>query len=496
MEIELRPYQTIRNQDYDLAEINIKPELFDNIEFNEGHSFLSFENCNFKKIVITNESEIDFKDIFIHFSFCLIQDINSKVIETEKIGIHFFSCIISGNILSNKLKSVSLNNCITKSLFLQNQNNISISYTEENIFIEKWDKMRQKTNVTSLDDLLDIKQSIYIYNTKKIRINFRHSKHFANGRYCDIGAKNNDYKIGYYLSSVQKKTLNINLSIDFNNQDDENLKIDNCILNSLSLNGSADGKISIQNTEINRFYIRDFSSTNEVLLYNVQPYTSESHMEIHMSNMDNAWFDNVYFNSYDTLSFYRSKLAQATFTSCNFPKDSITFEKFKTLKNIHYPDQKSKNYYKDQYETFLQLKKALEGTGNYFEAQKLSAISKDSLRMVSDLPISDRIILCINKNSNNHGLSIGKPLFWLFTLSILFYVLYLFSIGRIFNCNEFDFTLVGQYFSFLDITHKKDFLISKEHFSIYTLIIDFINKIVVGFFIFQFISAFRKYVKK
>jgi len=70
------------------------------------------------------------------------------------------------------------------------------------------------------------------------------------------------------------------------------------------------------------------------------------------------------------------------------------------------------------------------------------------------------------------------------------------SLGRIFVNTKIDWNLVGYYFSFLDLTHKKDFLVPKTELNGWSVTMDFLNKVVVGFFIFQFISAFRKYYKK
>lgn len=66
----------------------------------------------------------------------------------------------------------------------------------------------------------------------------------------------------------------------------------------------------------------------------------------------------------------------------------------------------------------------------------------------------------------------------------------------IFKPTDIDWTLAGHYFTFLDITHKSDVIISKSEFTFLTLFYDYINKTIVSFFIFQFISAFRKYIKK
>ncbi|MCC5917334.1 MAG: hypothetical protein JJU02_08395 [Cryomorphaceae bacterium] len=496
MEINIIPYDTIKNQNFGTAVIKITQKIFDGVSYLDNRTNLNFDNCKFQKLIISNESKIDFERISLNFSFCHIQDIQIESIETEQISLHFHGCIVSGNINQDKFTSVSINNCVTPSLFLQYQARIDISYTEENIFIRKWKTLLKNSDVKSANELISLKQSLYINHSKNINIRFNHNEKTGDGVYRTQHEQIEDYRIRYHLTKEDKKKLNINLNFDFSRENDEQLKIQNCILNSLSMQGSANGKITIENTKINNLYIREFSSESEMLLYNISPYLNDSKLEVHKSNMDNCWFDNIDFNGYELLSLFRSRFANSTFTSCNFPKDSLSFEKFKTLENIHYSDKKPQNYYKDQYETFLQLRKSLEGTGNYYEAQKLSAISKDSLRKVSTLSKSDKFILCLNSLSNNHGLSIKRPFIGLFVFSILFYILYLNSIDRIFKPTDFDWTLVGQYFSFLDLTHRNDFLIPKAEFTFWTLFLDFGNKIIVGFFIFQFISAFRKYVKK
>jgi len=72
----------------------------------------------------------------------------------------------------------------------------------------------------------------------------------------------------------------------------------------------------------------------------------------------------------------------------------------------------------------------------------------------------------------------------------------LWSLGRMFNSHGVDWNLIGYYFSFLDITHRVDFLVDKSALNGLSVTIDYFNKILVGFLIYQFIAAFRKYGKK
>lgn len=143
------------------------------------------------------------------------------------------------------------------------------------------------------------------------------------------------------------------------------------------------------------------------------------------------------------------------------------------------------------------MKNALESNGNFYEAQKLQAISNDALMRIGDISKSDKLILRVNSKSNNHGLSIWLPFKWFVISTIVLYVLYLLSLHRIFNTNPVDYSLVGYYFSFVDPTHRIDFLEKDaEKYNVFSLVIDFLNKVICGFLIYQFIAAFRKYGKK
>jgi len=54
---------------------------------------------------------------------------------------------------------------------------------------------------------------------------------------------------------------------------------------------------------------------------------------------------------------------------------------------------------------------------------------------------------------------------------------------------EIDYDLIGYYFSFIDLTHRSDFLVDKVGLNGWALAIDYLTKLIVGFFIYQFIAA-------
>lgn len=496
--LKLEPYKTIENEDFGEITFIIRKEEFQDIEFQNGKITFTINQCRFKNIKIENPDIIEFYDISLQFVDCFIEDFDVNKITSNNISILFNSCILRGNIQSSKIKSVVINNCIIiNNIFLIGQNAINISYTEENIFPKRWKKLIEKVNTNFLD-LIKTKQTYHIHDSKKVNFYTSENKNSKSGIYRNRYQILKEFKIGYFLKKEDKKLLNINILINFSKFQNENVetKILNSSLNSLSLTGYSNGKISIENTKITEWFIRDFSTEKETNFYNISPSNSNSKIEIHKSNLDNTWFDNIDFSKYDIVSFFRTKFGKTTFTSCDFPTDNTSFEKFKTIENVHYPEKKADNYYKNQYEIFLQLKIILESTGNFYEAQKLQAISNDALQKIKTISNWDKVILWINGKSNNHGLSIERPLYYFLCFSIFFYILYLLSLGKIFNSNEIDYSLFGYYFSFIDLTHRSDFLVEKEKFNFFSLTIDFLSKLISGFFIYQFVAAFRKYGKK
>lgn len=498
-EIFLTPYTIIENTDYpDDTKIVIRASDFSNVPFQDGRITFSFIGCRFKKLEIENTETIDFKDISIQFISCFINEINVDNIITTNFSIFFGSSILKGRIKNENLKNVETNNCLlNNSLFLLDLKRAVVSYTEENIFPIRWKKLLKSVNAT-LENLLAEKHSFYIYDCKSIVFTVNENKTDKRGIYKIPYDSVN--KIGYYPSDEEKQNFKVSLSVKYSADKEHNLtKIINAKLLALSLSGYSTGELLIENCNIDSWYIRNFSAQLGANFYNIKPFrkeTEETKLEIHKSNLDKVWFDNVAFDDYYTISLYRNKFGQTTLTACDFPSKYKDFDKIQTIENIHYPDRKDKNYFKTRYETFLQLKKQLEASGNFYEAQKFQAISHEALKKIENLPYWDRVILKINGLSNNHGLSIKEPFIGTIVLSILFYVLYLWSLGRIFNANEIDWNLFGYYFSFIDITHRTDFLVNKSELNGISLTIDFLNKIIVGFLIYQFIAAFRKYGKK
>lgn len=495
--IKLKPYQKIEHSNFN-QKINflIEDLDFQNVSFQEGKFTYTFTNCVFNELEIENFELIAFNEISIIFIDCYFNNFNIKNITTSNISIHIISSILGGKFDAKLLKNVSLNNCIVNNnFFLMNLLKVNISYTEENIFPLRWRNLFRKLE-KDFEYFIRIKQSYHIHHCEDITVNFNESK--KNGVYKRDHSTERLNKWGYYLSDNDKEKILLNISIKYSpDKNHKSTKIISTKLSSLTLGGFANGENIIENSKIDNIYLDKFSSGSNTTFYNIETFRNidNSKFELKKSNLNNIWFDNVYFDSWKLISFYRTNFGNTTFTSCNFPNNFQDFDKFKTIENVHYPDKKTNNYFKNRYEVFLQLKNKLDQSGNFQESQKFKSISNEALRRVEDISLWDKFILKINHFSNNHGLSIKRPLALLLILTIVMYIFYLLSIGKIFNSNHIDFNLLGYYFKFLDITHNSTFLVEKDALNGWSIFIDYMNKIIVGFFIYQFIAAFRKYGK-
>ncbi|WEK21331.1 MAG: hypothetical protein P0Y49_09275 [Candidatus Pedobacter colombiensis] len=431
---------------------------------------LTYENCIFNELNIRNNDPHKFKNVSVIFINCFIRDIVVEGVNEPNININFLGCIIAGTIEGRANLSVHFVNCVVgrDGLTLTNIKHCAISYDARAITAER------KWVVSDFDTFISEQQRINLIDCRDI-----------------------DFK-GNLSDEVYRKPMEIALILNFMTTELCKANITGCVLDDLTISGNPQGKIAINMVRVGGIYLRDLIPADALTLYDVKPkatYYRGTRFEIHGCNLDKVWFDNVDFAGFNSVSFFRTKFAKTTFTACNLPENYISFEKFKALENIHYPEARTENYNKDQYEIFLQLKKSFESTGNYYEAQKIQSAAHEALRKIETISSWDRAILSINNVTNGHGLSIKKPFLLFLGNTIVFYVLYLLSIGRIFNSNEVDLRLIGYYFQFIDLTHRNDFLVSSVDQTNWSMCIDFFNKIIVGFLIYQFIAAFRKYGK-
>jgi hypothetical protein len=104
-----------------------------------------------------------------------------------------------------------------------------------------------------------------------------------------------------------------------------------------------------------------------------------------------------------------------------------------------------------------------------------------------------------NKWTNNHSESRGRALAFTFISSVVLYIYYYTCIHyyRPFNFSWQNIgDVAGNYFSYLKITRREDFMVSKVELNFGSKLFDYFGRIVIGFGISQLKAAFRRHGKK
>lgn len=152
-------------------------------------------------------------------------------------------------------------------------------------------------------------------------------------------------------------------------------------------------------------------------------------------------------------------------------------------------------------ETACRLKNEEIKRNNTIEALKYKAIEYD-LHRASKIGIWDKMLLWLNKNSNNHGKSWVRGVVFNIVVAFIFYSLYSFSIGNlewsmnfknwIFFKEEYwkgvlNFFWLPNLDGFKELANSKTTIVSYVWF--------IMGKVFIGYGVYQTISAFRKYGK-
>jgi len=166
---------------------------------------------------------------------------------------------------------------------------------------------------------------------------------------------------------------------------------------------------------------------------------------------------------------------------------------------------------------FNQLKKVLERGGDTYRSSLLQSEWADNQlkhlglirkkkwenivwcrrgKKYIDQTSQDIYSFWMNKKSNNHDENWGISLGWILVFSLIFYIIFLSVDGRLWTSEDIDWGLIGYYFEFLNPLHNTNFLDDKIKPGGGIIAIDVVAKLFMGFLIYKFLRAFRKYGKK
>lgn len=521
-------------QDFDPAEIFsdwismddtqwiIDDYLFDKWGLSEGGVITyRIEKSYFKRLTIDVKSKAQGVRIRFEFKYCWIGDFEITGLPEPQVNLSFKCCYVYGRFQRMNNLDLWFYNCFSNSTIVVKEiNKVVITYKDD---IQELIVFRDYLEVLNCDffSLLDV----IVFAISDIKIVSFRSRFFKVSNFNDdfLQSVNPEFERRYLK---EKWAFRINLKIEQRDRVPiEKIVVSQAKLESLCLEGRFDGKITIEDCKIDGLRLEKFSNEKETLFFNLRPFRKNEErtlLSISRSNVENVWFDHVFFSEYSSVELFQSRFGNVKFSSCQLPDKIKDFDIFKTPfdkfitspKNSHIEALKSfrrnfsfglnkspRNKFLSEstarirYETFLELKRAFESNGNFYEAKKINVVAIEALRKINTVSIEDKTTLLFNHLSNRHGLSWGTGVFFTVCASLLFFSFSLwsteeFEIGLPYRSDISEVMML--YFEFLTPTHRVQFLDAYDPNG-WTYFWDFVGRIFVAYGIYQTIQAFRKY---
>jgi hypothetical protein len=286
--------------------------------------------------------------------------------------------------------------------------------------------------------------------------------------------------------------------------------------------------IFLQNIRHELLFFDRFSNYgNFHLVSNYAFRDKESHLDIFNSHLENTQFVNTDLDSFKKVSIIDSNLSQISTSAVKWfslkkledrprKRNSAFWKRYVPSKNGiifkgSLDSDKEVSHFRKTRELFRQLKFAMEKQGDkiqslIFKQAEMAAFKKE-LQLTRPFWSRDRFVLWLNQ-SNDYGQNWVKPALFAFGFTTLFYGLIVIShsaklgwtpasswvdIRNTFYAWQDSKKMIPQ---LLNPIHSMDKLLGEDAIiSGYTLTIDYLLRLILAYFIFQTVSAFRKFSK-
>jgi hypothetical protein len=248
----------------------------------------------------------------------------------------------------------------------------------------------------------------------------------------------------------------------------------------------------------------DLINLGHVSIGNCQ-FKKESRMMFYTANMGSFHLFAMDLSSYPIIDFYNSDLSKLNYYGLIWPN------KQKILKSElgHDFSQNSNNPLSDFHDYLihrkefnLQLKKVAESKSdvlNVLKFHKFEMLFQEQLlKLDNKSSLGEHIILFLGK-TNDYGNSWLRPVGLLLTFNFLMTGLLVFLLCNCSNSPEFGADPLRNFgnifFELLNPLHSKQ-IYGAEGVLFIVIVLDYLHRLVVSFFAFQIVVAFRKYVRK
>ncbi len=263
------------------------------------------------------------------------------------------------------------------------------------------------------------------------------------------------------------------------------------LIDTLSITGfNKNGRLLFQDIKLGIVSFSQFSNSGFLNASKIETQTNNSIIQLFESNLGNAELFDIDFTKFKSVKICNSNIQDIVPTNISWCNNVET--------NI-FGGNVSNNHLR---ETFRQLKTIMVKIGDKVEELKYYGLEMDAYSKylkIEKKNWEDRVIFCLGKWSNNHGLSWLRAFVILICFSFFVFNLNKFLLG--YNSFKLEFVPIdlANWIESINPIRKFEnvYKIYKKGFNAnLALLIDIVSRIIYSFLIFQFVSAFRKYVKK
>lgn len=416
------------------------------IQSKSTYDTLDIYNCEFANDVVIKDVD---KIKNIYFSECVFYE-KLLVLNCQFKSLHFSRCSFTNyfSLKFLKTRTLKFNNCQFnnfRELQLQEFSTESLIFTcntaNKDIYIHP---------LSVKEVILEGSETNYLLT-------------FSNGENKEIISKfsiftYSNYKCDYYIRNAKVNTFNLRGELK-------------------------DSSLTITQVDIFTGLIDVFSNYGFLKFNAVKPLNDKSLLILKNSNLGSALISSCNFQLFKRVIIHNSVLIDLLSVNTEWCINN-------NIESLNISAHR---------ENYRQLKLIAKRNENiplqhYFEKVEMTSYLKQ-LRTEKTNKI-DRIVLFTNSLSNDFGLNWLRAFYWLIGTSILFYSGIKMSTGQTHWKSSLFLSEVGKYLSFISPVHDFDKLFNTKNYSGSAIFLDAVSRIVGAYFIYQFISAFRKYSRK
>ena len=264
------------------------------------------------------------------------------------------------------------------------------------------------------------------------------------------------------------------------------------LINTISLSGyNKSGRINFQSVTVGSVNCQHFTNLGFMSVYSLKVQLPAI-MYLYNSSFGKCEIFDINFKLFNSIVISNSGIQEILATNIVWCEEvqANVIESTNSLTLTH------------QRESYRQLKNIMIRNNDKVEELKYHALEMDTYHKYLKNKrgnFEEKFIIQTNKLSNNHGLSWGRAILWILGISIVIFNLNKILLGY----NSFDINLfwkdIANWILSINPVRKFNDVYTEYRTgwqSNLAFFLDVFVRIIYSYLIFQFISAFRKYVKK